>query len=246
MGSEEEQKEALREYQRTSIEDSKRKRKERRKKEIITLLFFIFLWILLSSFNLIPRLFPKYVRMYDVHLNDTSLEVVETIQSDKFLFGLFNLENGLTNTFFEKSSVIEKEPFFLSIKSYSCYIPNGKKKIKTSCSEQKWKNKYKIENQDTKYKMSIKKYKYEPNSIYRIGYEDIVRDFLIGENYWKGETLKEYEKVMEGDLEKNITDYIKEKGVYGIQIDFSYKHNKGNIAIGVINDGEKVVSIGTK
>jgi len=102
MGSEEEQKEALREYQRTSIEDSKRKRKERRKKEIITLLFFIFLWILLSSFNLIPSFFPKYVRMYDVHLNDTSLEVVETIQSDKFLFGLFNLENGLTNTFFEK------------------------------------------------------------------------------------------------------------------------------------------------
>lgn len=248
MGSEEEQKEALYKYQKASLEEMKRKRKKRRKKIIVLFFSLAFLLLFLSSFNLFPKIFSKQLRFYDVRLNDSPLQIAETIQSDQFLFGLIDLENDLTGTFYTKSYTVENKPYKLTLKSFSCFLPYKKKKIKISCSEQDWQNKYKYENNDTTYKMIIKKYKYEPNGIYRVGYEDIIEDILINKekNSWKAEILKQFEIIYEGNFTSDITNFIKEQGVYRIQFDFTYKKNKGSIAVGIINDGKNIISMGSK
>lgn len=162
MGSEEEKEQALYEYQKVSLAVLKSKKDMRRKKIVValSLLPFFFLVCRFSIFYaLFPRIFPKYLRYYDIRLNNHKLYTMAEIYDDEFLFGAINMHNGGTRYFHfnekEQKFSSKKKSYVLDLKSYSCFIPSGKRKIKISCEAQDWKNKYMYENFDTSYKKCI-------------------------------------------------------------------------------------------
>lgn len=251
MGSEEEKEQALYEYQKVSLDVLKTKKDIRRKKIIVALLLLPFFFLVCRfsiSYVLFPRIFPKNLRYYDIRLNNHKLYTLEEVYDDEFLFGVINMHNGGTrhfnfNEIGQKFSSKEKS-YVLTLTSYSCFIPSGKRKIKIPCEEQDWKNKYMYENFDTSYKkMHILKYPYQSEGIYRLGHYYLIRDDLIGEGKWKASRVEEYSVVYEGEFASDLTYYLSGIGVYTIKIDFFYKHNQGSLYVGVVNDGESVFSL---
>lgn len=251
MGSEEEQREALYMYQKTSLEELKKKKKKRKKRIIIGLLLFFSLYII-CRLPIVDRFlaitFPKYLRYHDVRLNNHSLYTLVEIYDDSFFFGMINMHNGGNRSFNfseEKQKISVGEiPYVLDLKSYGCFVPSGKRKVKISCSEQNWRNKHMYENQDTTYtKMQILKYSYVAGKTYRLGRDYLIRDDLIGEDKWKSNRIDDYLVVYDGKYVSDLTSYIQEVSVYTIKINFSYKGSTGTIYVGIANDGESLVSL---
>lgn len=240
MGSEEEQKQALKEYMDTSFQSMKHIKRKRMLK-----LIFIILVVLLVLFIIFHNPFThvfvakKDLRYYDIRLNNHKLSVSEEIQDTTIIPHLIVIPNGNSDTFsIQNTSTIEEKPYVLSLKSYTCFIPNKNKRIKTSCSKD-IANKY--ENKDTSYtRMQILKYAYDPNYEYNISNNYLSRTYQINENSWQTRPFEEYTIVYDGKFIEDITYYVSEPNVYVIKIEASYKFTKATLSFGLINDGENV------
>lgn len=240
MGSEEEQKQALKEYMDTSFQSMKHIKRKRMLK-----LIFIILVVLLVLFIIFHNPFThvfvakKDLRYYDIRLNNHKLSVSEEIQDTTIIPNLIVLPNGNSDTFsIQNKSTIEEKPYVLSLKSYTCFIPNKNKRLKTSCSKD-IANKY--ENKDTSYtRMQILKYDYNPKYEYNISRNYLSRTYQINENTWQTRPFEEYTIVYDGKFIEDITYYVLKPNVYVIKVEVSYKFTKATLSFGFINDGENV------
>ncbi len=240
MGSEEEQKQALKEYLNTSFQSMKHIKRKRIIK--ITLIFLIALLVIFIIFNN-PFTFiyisKKDLRYYDVRINNHKLGVSEEIHATTLIPNFIVIPNGNSGNFaLQNTSTIQEEPYILSLKSYTCFIPNNNKRIKTSCVKE-IENKY--ENQDTSYtRMQILKYDYDSKYQYGINSDYLTRSYLIAENSWYSRPFEEYTIVYDGKFIEDVTYYVLEANVYVIKVEVSYKNTKATLTFGFINDGEKV------
>ncbi len=242
-----EQKQALDDYLKVSLEFMKNKKKQRIKKiTIIILMFPIFLFILFNNPFTFVFTSKKDLRYYEVYLNNYKLRVSEKIENTVILPHLIEIPNGNSVTFYEnnKNTIINKAPYILSIKSYTCFIPSKNRKIKISCNEKSENDINKYENKDTFYtKMQILKYDYESKYEYSVHNEVLSRTYLIHEDAWCTRPFEEYSIIYEGDFIEDITPYISKTSVYVIKLNFQYKTTKGTLSVGVVNDGENVFAL---
>lgn len=240
MGSEEEQKQALHDYLNTSFQSMKHIKRKRIMK-IVFLLFIVLLVIFIVFNNPFTFIYvaKKDLRYYDIRLNNHKLSVSEEIQDTTIIPNFIVIPNGNSGTFsIQNSSTIGKQPYVLSLKSYTCFIPNKNKRIKTSCSKD-IANKY--ENKDTSYiRMQILKYDYDPKYEYGVDNNGLFRSYLVSENSWYSRPFEEYTIVYDGKFIEDITYYVTDANVYVIKVEASYKFTKATLSFGLINDGENV------
>lgn len=240
MGSEEEQKQALNEYLNTSFQSMKHiKRKRLIKIVFLLLIALLVLFIIFHNPFTFIYVAKKDLRYYDIRLNNHKLSVSEEIQDSTIIPNLIVIPNGNSGSFsFQNTSTIKEKPYVLSLKSYTCFIPNNNKRIKTSCSKD-MANKY--ENKDTSYtRMQILKYEYDPIYEYRVDNDGLFRSYLISEKSWYSRPFEEYTIVYDGKFIEDITYYVSEPNVYVIKVEASYKFTKATLSFGLINDGENV------
>ena len=240
---------ALNDYMKASFENMKDIKKARKKKiVIISIISFILLCLLCWSPFAFVSPFHKYLRYYDIRLNNYQFMVSEKIYNTKIIPNIMEFPNGNSGFFdykYEKEKFsVKNTPYIFSLKSYTCFLPNDKNyKIKTSCTGY---NDYKVanKNNDTSYKMQILKYDYNSKYIgYYISEDHIAGNYQIREDAFKTYPIFEHTIIYNGKLITNLTDYISNPGVYAIKINFSYKNTKGILYFGLINDGEYITII---
>lgn len=249
MGNEEEQKQALNDYLKTSFESMKhKKRKKIVKMIVIFLTILLFFYIIFHNPFTFIFVAKKDLRYYDVRLNDYQLSVSEKIPDTTIIPKLIVIPNGNTGKFDHQNkeefiSIKEKE-LQLTIKSYTCFIPNKDKKINISCNEQSEKHKNRFENNDTSYtRMQILKYDYESKYEYNINHDYLSRSYLVKEDSWYSRPYEEYTIVYDGKFIEDIQYYVSETNVYVIKIEASYKNSKAILSFGFIKDGENMIPL---
>lgn len=243
MGSEEEQKQALHEYLNTSFQSMKHiKRKRIMKIVFLLLIALLVLFIVFNNPFTFVYVAKKDLRYYDIRLNNQKLSVSEEIHDTTIIPNFIVIPNGNSGSFLiPNKSTLDKEPYILSLKSYTCFIPNNNKRIKTSCSKD-MANKY--ENKDTTYsRMQILKYDYDPKYEYRVNHDGLIRSYLISENSWYSRPFEEYTIVYDGKFIEDVTYYVSEPNVYVVKVEASYKFTKATLSFGLINDGENVYTL---
>ncbi len=254
MGSEEEQRKALYDYQKAMLEDGKYRKRKRRKNIILCFILVPFFMIFVSNLPFTRIFFPKYLRYYDVRLNGVELSVSEDID-DTMLFPKYgSVANGAHGVFnandYSRKSISIQTPYLLTLKSFTCYSPYSKLKYKQSCPEKRddFESLIRLgkvkENHDTRYKMKILKYDYDVNYVYSLNSYFVSREYEYEPNKWISRPIDTYTTIYDGELLEDLTPYIHEVGVYAIRIHFSYWFdNHGTLSFGFINDGENFIII---
>lgn len=257
MENYEEQKEALKAYQKESLEQSKRKKekwKKRRKRLFLVFAFYSILSILFSYKGIqitlpIPvELDEKY---YDIRLNNQQFSVINNTNYKRailpFLIYIENGNGGILQTpnKFENPCVKEG-PYLLSIHSYVCYNNQEMKRI-VPCYPNY--NKYTKENKKEKYQMIIYKYKHFNK---QVNYEDFISGTVTRElneqeekEFVKFSYASEYEEIYNGNFIEDITKFISNEGVYGIKIVNKQSSITTTLTFGLVNNG-KYIYIKTK
>lgn len=245
MGTEEEQKQALNDYLSAS-QESMRYRKKMIVKKIIIIISIvpILFYFLFNNPFIYIFMAKKDLRYYEIFLNNYKLSVSEEIQNTVIVPNLISLPNGNSIKFsFENKNAIIDKPFILDIKSYTCFISNNNKKIKTSCDE-KISIDDMYENKDTEYSsMKILKYDYDPIYEYSVNNNYLSQTYEISENSWRTRPVEEYITIYDDEFIKDLTSYISEPGVYVIKLNFHYKSTTGTLSFGLVYDGEKLLTL---
>ncbi len=239
----EEQKKMFYNYQKASIEDFKRIKQKRIKKVWKWIFIFLLVSFSISNFRDSRKFFPKYLRYYDVRLNDYKLHVLEKINPTIIIPFLLDIMNGETGSFSPKKVLppikITQKPYIFNIKSYTCFSPYTKG-IQVSCDELNKSMEKMKENDDTTYKMQILKYPFDAKYKYILSIGEVHYKYEREKNSYIARPLKTYEIIYNGDFINDLTNYIENKGVYLINLSFHYKHQTGNLYISVMNDGESI------
>ncbi len=235
---------AYNDYLKTSLEDGKSRKKKL--KRILILLVLIFL-----SFPILFHLpfiqiffqfaFDKNIRYYEVSVNNQLMDVDEVIEPTILIPKLLVVQNDkkINFNFGSDEKFSTYESVFLNVDSYTCFIPNKKKKTTISCSEYN-RNKENMEkNNDTTYSMDILKYDLGSNcEYYGVSENNAICNYKVSENSWMSSNIYNYEMVYQGEFQNDITKYVQTPAVYGIKIQFQYEHTKGFLMVGLLNDGE--------
>ncbi len=246
MKTDEEQKQILNDYLSASRESMRYRKKMIVKKIIITIFITLVLfYFLFNSPFIYIFVSKKDLRYYEIFLNNYKLSVSEEIHNTVVVPNLivFPDGNSIKFSFENKNTIIEDKPFILDIKSYTCFIPNNNKKIKTSCYEHSIANNM-YENEDTAYtSMKILKYDYDPIYEYSVNNNSLSRTYEVSENSWRTRPFEEYITIYDGEFLKDLTSYISEPSVYVIKLNFCYKSTKGTLSFGVVYDGENLFAL---
>ncbi len=241
---EEEQIKAYNDYLKSSLEAGKDHKKKLKK-------ILIFVVLILLSFPILFRLpfiqiffqfaFNQNIRYYEVSVNNQLMDVKETIEPTTLIPNLFVVQNDKKAYFYfgseEKFSI--DNPVLLKVDSYTCYIPNKKKKTLISCSEYSKNENHMVKNEDTTYNLEILKYALSSNcEYYGVEENSAICNFQVRENSWSSSKISNYEIVYQGELPRDITKYVETPAVYALKIHFQYKNTKGFLIVGLLNDGE--------
>lgn len=252
MGNYEEQREALKAYQKESLEQSKSK-KEKWKKIRKRIVLVVVIYSILSIFFYVNGLqitLPIPVELdekyYDIRLNNQQVSIINNMNYKKailpFLIYIENGNSGILQTpnAFE-NPYIKEEPYLLTIKSYSCYNNENRKRI-VPCYPSY--NKYTKENKKEKYTMIIYKYKHFDK---QVNYEDFISgtvtrklNELEEKEFIKFSYASEYEEIYNGNFIEDITKLISTEGVYGIKVMNKQKSITTTLKFGLINNGRYI------
>ncbi len=236
MNEEELQRQALHDFQKSSIETFKYVKKQRFIKFLIIILILIFCLFLLSTL-LGKGLFSQYIRYYEISLNDLELQTIENIDSTKIpiFHSIPNAEHAhfypTDLETYQNTTIANTKPYTFKINSYSCYIPTKKHRIRVSCNSPK---DAMYLNNDTKYKMIITKYAYNPEYSYTLKGQYLSITNKDGE-YIRNENSHQ---IYNGQLLNDLTNLVDSPAAYVIELKFSYKFSKGTIYVGFVNDGQ--------
>lgn len=229
MISEEERLEIINEYMKTELDYKKYKRKRNKKIFFVSLITVIVLLIIAYKLGgiYIPWV-KKYVRYYEVKLNEAEFPIDVSIEETVIIPKVLYLANGQNSFTFSNSDIILPDQFNkykLSIDSYNCYYNSNNKKYKTDCENKN--NKILEKNNDTKYKLKILSYtKYDSQK----DYESLNNNFGLKET-------KNYQIIYNDIFISDITPYIEKEGIYLLSINAKYGFTNAIIECYLINDG---------
>ena len=233
MITEKERKEATYNYLKTNFEYSKNKLRQKQKFFVLSTIVIIGLIIIMYSLGgiYIP-FFTSNNRYYDVQLNGVQLSTLLHMPDRTIIKNLIYLTpSGTYDLLYwptkeiDESRVINDNKYILSVQSYTCYYSN----VITDCKVNK--SQLKKTNTDTKYKLRIYSHK---------NFEQISTYGEFPDDY--NDKDKFYNLIYDDMYINNISDYIKQKGQYIIEIEARYDFKVQNIMTIILNDGKDIIT----